>query len=678
MRMKQDRVFQAKESFNRFFQKELYGRLRRKDNIILSRGGWSDDSVVFPKLFGFCLAYTLKKRWVGYSHSLGHATALEALIHLTNLAKPKKPYAEENIALTIGNSFTASVLFKQLREEFRGAAVVTFCPYYPPIVKSIRSHFEDIRFISSLETEPTTLRALRAHLADRSVKIVFLSNQIGVEGRVFSSDFWKEVVLLTKRAGAMLVIDEGLASTPLPYPDTINQEHVIRMVSLSKKYGVPGMKLGFLLAGKAFMRRFYDYASTNYGGPLSVFFLLSEFLYRFEQALHSPKARTTALSVLCIRYRLSKAAVLSLYNDFVRTLSKNERRLARNRSLLKAWLAHNRLFVEHVHQFGGINVLVQPRIPGKCHSFFLKALRHERVSVMPSVCLGDEGDRMFRITLLEPTERFKEGLSRLSRSLRLFGTPVRAVLLDLDGTLVNPLSPKEGRPEYLLRKLHKKGIQASFATGRGLYYVKHILQGEPTLLDSFFILYDGTLVMNPRTGERLISEPIPQRQAVMVEQKLLRVTSDVYMNKLDGIYSLSNVLPKSSSLAPFWRKTRDHEGVFQIYVRDLDQRQAARIRRILDRNGLAFYSFGNPRGKVSIIAHNKKSDKGRAARTLLKKWRIQAKEAVVVGDGINDAPLFSFGARGVAAPGALPALRRKASIALGENETVTELLEGLY
>jgi hypothetical protein len=44
-------VSKAKKTFDRFFRDDLYGRYHSDDNVILSRGIWSDASVKFPDLF---------------------------------------------------------------------------------------------------------------------------------------------------------------------------------------------------------------------------------------------------------------------------------------------------------------------------------------------------------------------------------------------------------------------------------------------------------------------------------------------------------------------------------------------------------------------------------------------------------------------------------------------------
>ena len=62
-----------------------------------------------------------------------------------------------------------------------------------------------------------------------------------------------------------------------------SRRNVIRVASLSKTHSVPGMKLGWIVAHPDFIRGYYEYASTTYGGPPSLFYLLIEMAARFEQ-----------------------------------------------------------------------------------------------------------------------------------------------------------------------------------------------------------------------------------------------------------------------------------------------------------------------------------------------------------------------------------------------------------
>jgi len=185
-----EEIKSSKGRFNQFFKEDLYGRFDDEENIILSRGAWQDDVVQLPKFFRFCIDYTLNKHWVGYSHSLGHNRVFESLDKLMNVGRGKK-YNEENFGVTLGNVATVGFVFRQLKEWHEDAEVLTLSPYYPPIVKSVNYYFKDMHFVPSLGTEEEIKEKIERHVKDRpKLKILLLSNCVGIEGRIFSKEFW--------------------------------------------------------------------------------------------------------------------------------------------------------------------------------------------------------------------------------------------------------------------------------------------------------------------------------------------------------------------------------------------------------------------------------------------------------------------------------------------------------
>ena len=676
-----DQILLAKENFNSFFQDELYGKFRNSGNIILSRGGWSDSFIVFPKIFSFCLQYALKRHWTGYSHSLGHKNSIDALLGLVNADKTKNPYFRDNAALTIGNSFTLGIIFKQLHQWFPNTGIVTLKPYYPPIIKSISTHFKDITFVSSLQIEEHLAAEIASVAETTDSKILFLSNFIGVEGRIFSKNFWNAIIELVKKQDLFLVIDEGLAFEQLQYPENINNENTLRVVSLSKKYGIPGMKLGFMLGGKKFMDEFYDYASTNYGGPLSVFFLLNEFLYGFEHAYITDSRKSFVLKELGNQYDISYPLITALYDDFKKTLEKNKDNFNYNLALFKDWIEDNAQHFDNVHLFGGINAFVQLKPQyGSAHSFFTHAVSKFGVSVLPGKCLGEISDRLIRITLLEPKSAFKKGLERLARSLNDFAKGTmqipKAVFLDFDGTLTNDADNSiTNDPSSLLALLKSKEIFTALATGKGQYFVEDLLRNHDDLLNNYYVLYDGALVINLYTGEVLFSKPIPQETVSLLRDKLQPITNNFYFNKIDGLYSKNNNLSADSSLYRFWKKGDDCSAVYQIYIRDLSPEQILHVKKALKHKDISWYAFGSRRGLSSIIIHHGGADKGKAIKHVLKAMNIKEEELVIIGDGINDVPAFNIKkAYKVAMPHAVPEILKLANIVLEPKQSIRNFL----
>jgi aspartate/methionine/tyrosine aminotransferase len=413
-------IVAAKDAFNRFFKEDLYGQFSAEDNIILSRGSWKDTVVRLPEFFRYCLNYTLDKHWIGYSSSLGHERTFSALLDLVNVGQ-RQPYTQKNCALTIGNVATMGFVFDQLKESRPDSKVLTLEPYYPSIMKAVGQRFP-VGAVSSLLSEGEILDELQRQCrADKAYQILLLSNFIGVEGRIFSREFWTNILRLNEEMDLHTVIDEGLWFDRLEYPEDMNSDRITRLVSTSKKYGNPGMKIGFMLASEAFMDDYYDRASTNLGGPPSVMFFLSEFLYKFEYILRS--GDMGGLSQLARRYMIDEDTIRSLFQDFSETIDENQRLYSANRGELVRWTASNTDVIRRAHLFDGVSFLVEPATRTKCYQLFLSLIQQKKVSVFPSACLGDASDSMCRITVLESQEEVREGLSRIADFLRHKSAP---------------------------------------------------------------------------------------------------------------------------------------------------------------------------------------------------------------------------------------------------------------
>jgi aspartate/methionine/tyrosine aminotransferase len=407
----------SKKQFNRFFQEDLYGRFDNEDNLILSRGSWNDTFVLLPRVFKYCLNFTLDKHWLGYSDSLGHTNVFEAMEKYVNEGKKTHKYKHTNFALTLGNVCTLGLIFKELSSLIGKLNILTFTPYYPPILKSVSSYAKKIHFTSSLSDEKDIISNIKQHIHEnKSTNVIFLSNCIGIEGRIFSKAFWTQICEIVNLHKIYLVIDEGMWFSKLDYPDNINNKYVIRVVTTSKKFGIPGMKVGYILGPKHFIKGYYDQASNSYGGPASIFFLLEEFLFSFEYVMLSKDVRY--LKKLSDRYQIDLETVEKLYKNYNKVQNLNYSKFKKNRSIFLKWLEENNMCFNKCYIFDGINYFIEPKTKSSAYNLFLELIQSRKVSVLPSSCLGDMEDRLVRVTILEHPKDLIKGLNIFSDFLK--------------------------------------------------------------------------------------------------------------------------------------------------------------------------------------------------------------------------------------------------------------------
>jgi hydroxymethylpyrimidine pyrophosphatase-like HAD family hydrolase len=231
----------------------------------------------------------------------------------------------------------------------------------------------------------------------------------------------------------------------------------------------------------------------------------------------------------------------------------------------------------------------------------------------------------------------------------------------------------------LLSQLKSKGIFTALATGKGLYFVEDLLRNHNDLLNNYYVLYDGALVINPHTKKVLLSKPILQETVALLREKILKITNNFYLNKIDGLYSKDINLSTDSSLYKFWKNGDDCSGVYQIYIRDLSPEQVLRLKRVLKHRDVSYYVFGGRRGLYGMMLHHSASNKGKAIKCVLKEMKIMEENSVIIGDGINDVPAFNLKkSYKVAMPNSVPEILKLANIVLEPEQKIGEFLSRHY
>ncbi|HTG33797.1 MAG TPA: capreomycidine synthase [Thermoanaerobaculia bacterium] len=211
-------------------------------------------------------------------------------------------------------------------------------------------------------------------------------------GATVTPEQQRELIGLAEKVGAYLVWDLAFGEltygqAPLPEPGLF-YERAVSMGTLSKAYGLPGLRLGWCLAAPEVLERFIR---------------LRDYL-----TLHlSPLVELIARRVI---------------DNGDRLLEPRRAQAARNRSLVEAWVAEHRHHVEWVLPSGGVCAF--PRLGGIADEveFCRHLAESERVLLVPGSCFGHPGH--VRLGFGGATPTLREGLRRLSRALKK--TPLAA------------------------------------------------------------------------------------------------------------------------------------------------------------------------------------------------------------------------------------------------------------
>lgn len=215
----------------------------------------------------------------------------------------------------------------------------------------------------------------------RMVVVNFPHNPTGVS---ITPEEQRELIDAVEEAGAWLVWDAAFAEMTYdrpPLPEPIDSPRALSMGTMSKAYGLPGVRVGWCLAAPEILERFVrirDY-TTLHLSPLVEFV--------------AQKAMENADRL--VRMRLDQAR--------------------RNLALLEEWVGEHAGQVEWAKPWGGVSSFVRFRghdMEPFCH----RLAQEERVLLVPGVCFGQP--EFARLGFGGSTSDLTRGLERVSRLLR--------------------------------------------------------------------------------------------------------------------------------------------------------------------------------------------------------------------------------------------------------------------
>lgn len=215
----------------------------------------------------------------------------------------------------------------------------------------------------------------------KMVVVNFPHNPTGVS---ITPDEQQELLAATERVGAYLVWDGAFAELSYdgpPLPEMVGHPRVLSMGTLSKAYGLPGLRVGWCLTTPEILARFVrlrDYTTLH----------LSPLVELVAQKVMENADRL-------VRMRLDQARI--------------------NREIVARWIEEHAGLVEWVRPQGGVSCFVRFNtcdVDALC----LRLANEEKVLLVPGSCFGQP--QFARLGFGGSTSSLSEGLARLSRALR--------------------------------------------------------------------------------------------------------------------------------------------------------------------------------------------------------------------------------------------------------------------
>ncbi len=225
----------------------------------------------------------------------------------------------------------------------------------------------------------------------RKTKLIILTNPNNPTGAVLTRNEMNTIIDLAQASGAWILADEVYQNAERIGPKTASfwglYDKVISVNGLSKAYGLPGLRIGWIIGPPDKIRKiwpYHDYTTISPSG-------LSDRLAR------------TALSP-AVRGRI---------------LKRTHGILTRNYAILESWLAKQAGLFSFVPPKAGAIAFVRYNLPLNSTEFALKVIREKSVFVAP----GDlfEMDHFLRIGFGLEEQALQAALARLEDILAKIG-----------------------------------------------------------------------------------------------------------------------------------------------------------------------------------------------------------------------------------------------------------------
>ena len=263
---------------------------------------------------------------------------------------------------------------------------------------------------------------------------------------------------------------------------------------------------------------------------------------------------------------------------------------------------------------------------------------------------------------------------------------IKAIVMDVDGTLTNDKKEITPKTREVLLKAQEQGILLILASGRpttGLVEMGKVLEMDKN--NGLFISYNGSKVINFQTGEELFNEPLKLEDAKAVLEHMKKFEIKPMIDKGDYMYVNDvyncmirfrgepfNVIKYESRGGNYKLCEIDDLAAFVDYPLNkiltagepeyLQEHYIEMMEPFKDKLNCMFT------GPFYFEFTAKDIDKAKALDTVLKPLDITADEVIAFGDGHNDISIIKYAGTGVAMENAVADLKEAADEITLSNE----------
>lgn len=261
------------------------------------------------------------------------------------------------------------------------------------------------------------------------------------------------------------------------------------------------------------------------------------------------------------------------------------------------------------------------------------------------------------------------------------------MVMDVDGTLTRSDRKISDVTRDAVIEAQKRGKTIAIASGRSIAGIRGIASGiSLEEYGGYIIAYNGTTIINCKTGECIFNQTIPDALIQPVYEAALELSVGImaYNDAAKELIVANGVTSYVRADAEACRVTLrevDHflreiqTPVNKIFVSG-DPERMKEVERILQRRfGAQLNIFRSDPYYVELLP--KYIDKGVAAEKLAKHLDVSRERVICVGDSYNDLSMLRFAGMGVAMGNAAQEIREQADYVTGTNDRdgIVELID---
>lgn len=263
---------------------------------------------------------------------------------------------------------------------------------------------------------------------------------------------------------------------------------------------------------------------------------------------------------------------------------------------------------------------------------------------------------------------------------------MKAIVLDIDGTLLTSEKKLSKLTKASLLKAQKQGVKVILASGRPTTGMLDLAEElELAKYDGYLVSYNGSKVIDVKTGEELFNQAMTVEEGkavlehmkqfdvtVMIDKDDYMYTNDVFSCTLDYKGQPLNIVEYESRGGKYKLCEKDDLAEFldypinkiltagkPEYLQEVYQEMKAPFNNQLNCVFTADFYFEFTAQHI---------DKAKALDTVLSPLGIERKDVIAFGDGHNDITMLAYAGMGVAMENAVSELKRVADFETNSND----------